>query len=119
MRLGLEQKVIKVAKQRLQEAKDTGMYTKDTRHIYEDPVLVKKPTSLKRSWDRQGDVNKASVGRFKNGILTVGKREIEQHSNKNKGNGNKRKIGSVGMKASRHAGMGAGGSGSGNRKRRK
>jgi hypothetical protein len=96
-----------------------GMWTKDTNHIYEDAVLTKKAPSMKRKWDRKGDVNKPSVGRFKNGILTVGKREIDQHSSKFNGGGKKRMIGSVGMKATRSAGLGSGGSGSGNRKRRK
>jgi hypothetical protein len=94
-----------------------GMLTKDTRHIYEDAILTKKAPSMKRKWDRKGDVNKPSVGRFKNGILTVGKREIEQNSSKFSGGGKKRMIGSVGNKASRSAGLG--GSGSGSRKRRK
>lgn len=111
MRLGMEKKQVERAKKRLQEAKDMGMYHSKTKHLYEDPCLRKKAeVDVRRKWDRRGDINKSRVGRFKNGVLSISKRDIE----KTTAVGSKRKLGTVGSKA-----MGSVGSAKGPKKKGK
>ncbi|KAI7863449.1 hypothetical protein BDF14DRAFT_1844342 [Spinellus fusiger] len=80
MHLGMEAKKSERKKQQLQNAKDTGLYDKSTRHLYVDK---KKDTRQRDAGITNG------IGRMKGAMLTISKQEMKRVSRQ--GGGSKKK----------------------------
>ncbi|TIC47781.1 hypothetical protein E3Q05_04381 [Wallemia mellicola] len=95
IRTGLERREKEVKQNELQRAKDLGIYDKSLKHVYEDAESGKK--SVKRSFgnvnaDRDNKRQKGlgmGVGKFKNGMLTISKSEIDSVNSQPKRKGKK------------------------------
>ncbi|KAJ1555435.1 hypothetical protein HK096_010301 [Nowakowskiella sp. JEL0078] len=100
MAIGLQRVAKERNQKRIQEAKDLGMYHSSLKHHYEDiDKRNEKETSRKafrRSQkDRVDIVDGGGIGKFKNGVLRISKKDIAGMTPKKHGGASKRLLGKL------------------------
>lgn len=95
VRVGIEQKRVKEVGKRLQEAKQLGVYSNFTKHLYTDKGKDGKGAKLNDDVKRSGKKSKnggvkggltGSIGKYRDGTLYIGKKDIEDAGRGVKGN---------------------------------
>ena len=86
IKAGVEKKAQKVLAKKLQEAKDLGIYHPTMKKQFVDEKTKLKLEGEKKN-AKKGRGLKGSIGKYKNGILHIDKKDIEAASQKSKAGG--------------------------------
>ncbi len=79
IRFGMEKKARERMEKRIQEAKDRGLYNAQTKHLYVDEkTKVRNQKKVKTAKSGRGLTG--SIGKYKNGVLHISKKDIEATS---------------------------------------
>lgn len=82
-RYGLEVKRKERIENKLVAAKEIGLYSSTTKNLYTDKLQLKRKQKEKKS---EGKELVGSIGKYRNGTLFIGKKDIENAQRGEKGN---------------------------------
>ncbi|KAJ3082634.1 hypothetical protein HK102_001543, partial [Quaeritorhiza haematococci] len=72
--MGMQKKAKERAEKKLQEAKDSGMYDKSLKHLFQPSDIIKSQQQPDKKRNRG---LKTSIGKFKDGVLHISQRDID------------------------------------------
>lgn len=86
IRDGIERKRVQGVATKLEEAKTLGVYSNTTKHLYKDIVKEEKLSKGRKKSGKSDRGLSGSIGKYKDGTLYIGKKDIEEASRGVKGN---------------------------------